>query len=123
LEIKINFRNDDSSLSRDNYNLLSEYAAIVVHNPTRAIQIAIPSHATTDSDTRKLTARRLAIVEQVLRDTGVSQQRIVPVLSQRDETGFVLRVISNEQFETLSQQKKNIFGDTVSNKKYKSMTW
>ncbi len=123
LEIKINFRNDDSSLSRDNYNLLSEYAAIVVHNPTRAIQIAIPSHATTDSDTRKLTARRLAIVEQVLRDTGVSQQRIVPVLSQRDESGFVLRVISNEQFETLSQQKKNIFGDTVSNKKYKSMTW
>ena len=123
LEIKINFRNDDSSLSRDNYNLLSEYAAIVVHNPTRAIQVAIPARATTDTDSRKLAARRLAIVEQVLRDTGVSQQRIVPVLSQRDEDGFVLRVISNEQFETLSQQKRNIFGDTVSNKKYKSMTW
>lgn len=123
LEIKINFRNDDASLSRDNYNLLSEYAAIVVHNPTRAIQIAIPARSTTDGDTRKLTARRLAIVEQVLRDTGVSQQRIVPVLSQRDELGFVLRVISNEQYETLSEQKRNIFGDTVSKKKYKSMTW
>lgn len=123
LEIKINFRNDDSSLSRDNYNLLSQYAAIVVHNPTRAIQVAIPARATTDSDARKLAARRLAIVEQVLRDSGVSQQRIVPVLSQRDEAGFVLRVISNEQFETLSQQKRNIFGDTVSKKKYKSMTW
>lgn len=123
LEIKINFRNDDSSLSRDNYNLLSEYAAIVVHNPTRAIQIAIPARATTDADARKLTARRLAIVEQVLRDTGVSMQRIVPVLSQRDEAGFVLRVISNEQYESLSQQKRNIFGDTVSSKKYKSLTW
>lgn len=123
LEIKINFRNEDASLSRDNYNLLSEYAAIVVHNPTRAIQIAIPARATTDGDERKLAARRLAIVEQVLRDTGVSQQRIMPVLSQRDESGFVLRVISNEQFETLSEQKKNIFGDTVSKKKYKSMTW
>ena len=123
LEIKINFRNDDASLSRDNYNLLSEYAAIVVHNPTRAIQIAIPARSTTDGDMRKLTARRLAIVEQVLRDTGVSQQRIVPVLSQRDELGFVLRVISNEQYETLSEQKRNIFGDTVSKKKYKSMTW
>ena len=123
LEIKINFRNEDASLSRDNYNLLSEYAAIVVHNPTRAIQIAIPARSTTDGDMRKLTARRLAIVEQVLRDTGVSQQRIVPVLSQRDELGFVLRVISNEQYETLSEQKRNIFGDTVSKKKYKSMTW
>ncbi len=123
LEIKINFRNDDASLSRDNYNLLSEYAAIVVHNPTRAIQIAIPARTTTDADVRKLTARRLAIVEQVLRDTGVSMQRIVPVLSQRDEAGFVLRVISNEQYESLSQQKRNIFGDTVSSKKYKSLTW
>ena len=123
LEIKINFRNDDSALSRDNYNLLSEYAAIVVHNPTRAIQIAIPAHATTNTEARKLAARRLAIVEQVLRDTGVSQQRIVPVLSQRDDEGFVLRVISNEQFESLSQQKRNVFGDTVSNKKYKSLTW
>ena len=62
-------------------------------------------------------------MEQVLRDTGVSQQRIVPVLSQRDEDGFVLRVISNEQYESLSQQKRNIFGDTVSSKKYKSLTW
>lgn len=123
LEIKINFRNDDASLSRDNYNLLSEYAAIVVHNPTRAIQIAIPARTTTDADARKLTARRLAIVEQVLRDTGVSTQRIMPVLSQRDEDGFVLRVISNEQYESLSQQKRNIFGDTVSSKKYKSLTW
>ena len=123
LEIKINFRNDDASLSRDNYNLLSEYAAIVVHNPTRAIQIAIPARTTTDADARKLTARRLAIVEQVLRDTGVSMQRIVPVLSQRDEAGFVLRVISNEQYESLSQQKRNIFGDTISSKKYKSLTW
>lgn len=123
LEIKIKFRNDDSALSRDNYNLLSEYAAIVVHNPTRAIQIAIPSSATTDADMRKLTARRLAIVEQVLRDTGVSQQRIMPVLSQRNEEGFVLRVISSEQYESLSQQKRNMFGDTVSSKKYKSMTW
>lgn len=123
LEIKINFRNDDASLSRDNYNLLSEYAAIVVHNPTRAIQIAIPARSTTDADARKLAARRLALVEQVLRDTGVSQQRIVPVLSQRDEAGFVLRVISNEQFETLSEQKRNVFGDTVSKKKYKSMSW
>ena len=123
LEIKISFRNDDAALSRENYNLLSEYAAIVVHNPKRAIQIAIPNSATKSADARKLAARRLAIVEQVLRDTGVSQQRIMPVLAQRNEDTFVLRMISNEQYETLSQQKRDMFGDTKSSKKYKSMSW
>ena len=123
LEIKIKFRNDDSALSRENYTLLTEYAGIVVNKPTRAIQVAIPEYMTKSKDERKLAARRLAIVEQVLTDNGVSQQRIVPVLSQRTESGFVLRIISNEQYETMTQQQKNIFGDNISKKTYKSMTW
>ncbi len=123
LEIKIRFRGDDSALSRDNYNLLTEYAGIVVSNPKRAIQVSIPSRATLNMDDRKLAARRLAIVEQVLRDTGVSEQRIMPVLSQRDEEGFVLRIISSDQYETLSRQKRDMFGDTVDKKTYKSMSW
>ena len=123
LEIKISFMNGDSGLSRDNYTLLSETASIAVNNPKRAIQIAIPESATYTADSRKLAARRLAIVEQVLRDTGVAEQRIVPVLSQRDDDVFVLRIISGEVFETLTQQKRNIFGDNVSKKTYKSMSW
>lgn len=123
LEVKIRFRNEDSALSRDNYNLLSEYAGIVMNNPTRAIQVAIPQNATTNSDDRKLAARRLAIVEQVLRDNGVSEERVLPVLSQRDEDVFVLRIISLEQYETLTKQQRNMFGDTVNKKTYKSMAW
>ncbi len=123
LEIKIRFRDDDSALSRDNYNLLSEYASIVVSNPKRAIQVSIPQNATKNMDERKLAARRLAIVEQVLRDTGVSEQRIMPVLSARDEEGFVLRIISSDQYETLTQRQRNMFGDTVGKKSYKSMSW
>ena len=123
LEIKISFMNGDSGLSRANYTLLSETASIAVNNPKRAIQIAIPESATYTPDSRKLAARRLAIVEQVLRDTGVAEQRIVPVLSQRDDDVFVLRIISSDVFETLTQQKRNIFGDNVSRKTYKSMTW
>ena len=122
-EIKIKFRNDDSSLSRDNYTLLTEYAGIVVNKPTRAIQVAIPQQMTQGNDARKLTARRLAIVEQVLTDNGVSQQRIVPVLSQRNEQGFVLRVLESDEYETLTQRQHDIFGDTVGKKTYKSMTW
>ena len=123
LEIKISFMNNDAGLSRENYNLLSETASIVVNNPKRAIQVAIPESVTYTKDGRKLAARRLAIVEQVLRDTGVSEQRIVPVLSQRDDDTFVLRIISGDVFETLTKQKRNIFGDNVSRKTYKSMTW
>lgn len=123
LEIKIKFKNTDSALSRENYNLLSEYAGIVVRNPKRAIQIAIPEIATETTDARKLAARRLAIVEQVLRDTGVSENRIVPILSSRDEEGFVLRVISNEQYETLTKQTRNKYGRDSGTKKYKSLSW
>ena len=123
LELKITFMNNDSGLSRANYDLLSKTASIVVNNPKRAIQIAIPESATYDKNSRKIAARRLAIVEQVLRDTGVADQRIVPVLSQRDDDVFVLRIISSEMFETLTQQKRNMFGDNVSKKTYKSMSW
>lgn len=123
LEIKISFLNGDAALSRDNFDLLSQTASIVVNKPTRAIQIAIPESVTHDKEARKLAARRLAIVEQVLRDTGVAEQRIVPVLSQRSDDVFVLRVISNEVFESLTQQKRNMFGDSMSKKTYKSMSW
>ena len=123
LEIKIKFREDDSALSRANYNLLTEYAGIVVNKPTRAIQVAIPEYMTKNTDNRKLAARRLAIVEQVLTDNGVSKQRIVPVLSSRQESGFVLRIISGDQYDTLTQQQYNIFGDNTGKKTYKSMSW
>jgi type IV pilus biogenesis protein CpaD/CtpE len=122
MEIKISFFDGDSGLSRDNYNLLSETASIVVNNPKRAVQIAIPESATHNKDSRKLAARRLAIVEQVLRDTGIAEQRIVPVLSQRDDDVFVLRIISGETFESLTQQKRNMSG-SVSKKTYKNMSW
>ncbi len=123
LEIKIGFRGDDSSLSRDNYTLLAEYATLVASNPKRAVQVSIPENATRSFDGRKLAARRLAIVEQVLKDTGVADARIVPVLSSRDDDNFVLRVISNDQYQVMTQQRKDMFGDSVGSKTYKSMTW
>lgn len=123
LEVKISFFENDAGLSRANYDLLTNTASIVVNNPKRAIQVAIPESATYSRDARKLAARRLAIVEQVLRDTGVADKRIVPVLSQRSDDVFVLRVISGEVFETLTQQKRNSSGRNVSKKTYKNMAW
>ena len=122
-EIKISFRNFDSSLSRDNYDLLSTFAGGILRDSKRAVQILIPNEATVDRDDRKLTARRLAIIEQVLRESGIPEQRILPVLSNRDDDGgLVLRNIDNTQYEILTKQQKNKFGKTT-NKTYKSMTW
>ena len=123
LEIKLSFRGNDSALSRDNFTLLSEYAGIVASNPKRAIQISIPERVTKSLDGRKLAARRLAIVEQVLRDNGVSDQRVIPVLSQRNDEAFVLRMISSDMYQTLSERQRDMFGDTVSSKSYRSLSW
>jgi len=115
LEIKISFNGEDSALSRDNYMLLSEYAGIIVSNPKRAVQVSIPEHATRSFDGRKLAAKRLAIIEQVLRDTGVPEQKIVPVLADRDDESLVLRVISNDVYKSLTQNrgKKNNTGKSL----------
>ncbi len=122
-EIKVSFRNFDSALSRDNYQLLTTFAGIVINDPKRAVQILIPKDATLDSGERKLTARRLAIIEQVLRDNGIPEQRILPVLSNRDDDGgLVLRNIDSTQYETLTKQQRDQFGKKTT-KTYTSMTW
>jgi len=123
LEIKLTFDDDDSALTRDNYNLLTEYAGIVAANPKRAVQISISEKATRSYDGRKLAARRLAIIEQVLKDSGIVDKRVMPVLSQRTDDSFVLRMISREVFQTLTEQKKDAFGDSISKKTTKSMKW
>ena len=78
---------------------------------------------TQDADLKKIAARRLAIIEQVLVDNGVAKQRVVPVLSNRKESGFVLRIISGDQYDTMTEQKRDIFGDSIGKKSYKSMSW
>ncbi|MDR1826150.1 MAG: hypothetical protein LBQ49_00475 [Rickettsiales bacterium] len=123
LEVKIGFNGADSALSRDNYNLLTEYAAVVSNNPKRAVQISISERGTRTFDGRKLAARRLAIIEQVLKDSGISDRRIIPVLSQRSDDSFVLRVISSETFHTLTEKKRDIFGETTTGKSFRSMAW
>jgi type IV pilus biogenesis protein CpaD/CtpE len=123
MEIKIKFREDDSALSRANYNLLTEFASIVVSKPTRAVQVAIPQYMTQNSDIKKIAARRLAIIEQVLVDNGVAKQRIIPMLSNRKESGLVLRILSSDQYDTITEQNRDIFGDAIGKKTYKSMSW
>ncbi|MCL2369515.1 MAG: hypothetical protein FWC83_02465, partial [Alphaproteobacteria bacterium] len=123
LEIKVMFRGNDSSLSRDNFQLISEYAGLVVRNPQRAVQISIPERAVATFEGRRLAARRYAIIEQVLRDNGIPENRIVPVLVDRADDSFVLRIISLDVFQTLTEQRRNMFGDVVEERTTRRLAW
>ena len=123
LEIKLGFRGDDSGLSRDNYNLLASYASLIVSDPKRAVLISIPEADTRSFESRRRSARRLALIEQVLKDNGLHDRRIMPVLSDRERDTFVLRVITTDQVKTMTAQRRDMFGDQVSEKSYKSMSW
>jgi len=123
LEIKISFDGGGSSLTRDTYNLLAEYAGLVAANPQRAVQISISERSTRSFDGRKLAARRLAIIEQVLKDSGVIDKRIIPVLSQRNDDAFVLRVISSEMFHTLTERRRDMFGEETAGRTQRSLAW
>lgn len=123
LEIKITFSDGDSSLSKDNFNLLSEYAALNANNPKRAVQISISEDAVKNSNTKKLAAKRLAIIQQTLIDAGILESKIIPVLADRDDNSFVLRVISTDQFQILKQTERDMFGDTKKSTTSKSLSW
>jgi hypothetical protein len=123
LEIKISFRGNDSSLSRDNFQLISEYAGLVVRNPKRAVQVSIPERSVQSFEGRRVAARRMAIIEQTLKDSGVPDNRIMPVLADRSDDAFVLRVISADQFQTMTEQKRDMFGDVVSETTSRRLAW
>ncbi|MCL2629192.1 MAG: hypothetical protein FWD33_00630 [Alphaproteobacteria bacterium] len=123
LEIRMSFANNDSALTQDNFNILSEYAAMVANNPKRAIQISVSEDAVRNTDAKRLAARRLAIINQVLIDSGVHESRIIPVLSERTDGTFVLRIISTDQFQILRQTERDQFGDRRSQTTTRSMTW
>ena len=57
----------------------------------------------------------------------IKAKNLIKILLSQDElyseTLNYILLFSNEQFETLTKQKRNMFGDTVGSKTYKSMSW
>ncbi|MDR0449045.1 MAG: hypothetical protein LBG89_01105 [Rickettsiales bacterium] len=123
LEIRMSFADNDSALTKDNFNLLSEYASMIANNPKRAIQISVSEDAVSNTEAKRLAARRLAIINQVLIDSGVHESRIIPVLVDRADGSFVLRVISTDQFKVLRQTERDMFGDRKSQSTTRSLSW
>jgi hypothetical protein len=124
LQMKLDFEPTSSAVSGESVNIIRSFAQIATDMPTNSIEIGIPESVMNNPKKKKLAARRLAIVSNVLRNAGLSDRQIYPVLSARDPESFSFRVIGNDKFDTLRISKgTDIFGEEESVQQYNLMRW
>ncbi|MBD5398833.1 hypothetical protein HDR60_05015 [bacterium] len=124
LQMKLDFEPDSSAISGESVNIIRSFAQIATDQPTNSIQIAISEKVMNDPKAKKLAARRLAIVSNVLRNAGISDKQINPVLTNRDADSFSFRVVSNDTFDRLKVSKgTDIFGEEENVQEYNLMRW
>ena len=124
LQMKIDFQDGSSAVSSESVNLIRSFAQIVSDQPTNSIEITIPESVMKSIPKKKLTARRLSIVSNILREAGISDKQIKPVLSNRDEDSFAFRVVTNDNYTKLRVSKgTDIFGEEENVKEYDIMKW
>ena len=122
--MKIDFQEGSSAVSGESVNLIRSFAQIATEQPTNSIEITIPESVMNNPKKKKLIARRLSIVSNILRNAGISDRQILPVLSNRDENSFVFRVVSNDAYTKLRISKgTDIFGEEENVKEYNIMKW
>ncbi len=124
LQMKIDFQEGSSAVSGESVNLIRSFAQIAIEQPTNSIEITIPQNVMNNPKKKKLTARRLSIVSNILRNAGISDRQILPVLTDRDEDSFSFRVVSNDAYSKLRISKgADIFGEEENVKEYNVMKW
>lgn len=124
LQMKLDFSPDSSAISGESINIIRSFAQIAKEQPTNSIEISLPASSMSNPEEKILTARRLAIVSNVLRDAGLADKQIYPVLTNRNLNSFSFRVISNDSYERLRVSKgADIFGDEENIKEYNLMKW
>ena len=124
LQMKIDFQDGSSAVSGESVNLIRSFAQVATDQPTNSIEITIPESVMNNPKKKKLTARRLSIVSRILRDTGISDKQIKPVLTDRDENSFAFRIVPNDEFNRLRISKgSDMFGEDENVKVYNVMKW
>lgn len=124
LQMKLEFEPGSSAISGESVNIIRSFAQIATDQPTNSIQIAISDKVMKDTVAKKLAARRLAIVSNVLRNAGISDRQISPVLTNRDVDSFSFRVVSNDKFDKLKVSKSyDPFGEEENVQEYNLMRW
>ncbi|MDR3126746.1 MAG: hypothetical protein LBT92_03905 [Rickettsiales bacterium] len=125
LQMKLEFNPDDGAISAESVNIIRSFAQIVTDSPTKTIEIGVSERVVADDRLKKLTAKRIALVSNVLRHAGVSDRQIKPILTSRDPDSFSFRAVDNDVFERLSVTKGEVdaFGEGSTTTSYELMRW
>ncbi|MDR1476933.1 MAG: hypothetical protein LBI17_02280 [Rickettsiales bacterium] len=124
LQMKLDFEPASSAVSGESVNIIRSFAQVAADQPTNSIEIGIANSSMNNTAKKRLAARRLAIVSNILRNAGLADRQIFPVLSDRDEDSFSFRAIGNDRFDRVSVSKGvDMFGDAESVQSYDLMRW
>ena len=124
LQMKLDFEPTSAAVSGESVNVIRSFAQVAADQPTNSIEIGIAGSVMNNPAKKRLAARRLAIVSNILRNSGLSERQIFPVLSERDEDSFSFRAVGNDRYERVSISKGvDMFGDAESVQYYDLMRW
>ncbi|MDR2099005.1 MAG: hypothetical protein LBO78_03195, partial [Rickettsiales bacterium] len=124
LQMKLDFEPSSAAVTGESVNVIRSFAQIASDQPTNSIEIGLPESVMRDPKKKRLTARRLAIISNILRSSGLADKQIYPILTTRDEDSFSFRVIGNDAFDTIRVAKTyDPFGDEENVQEYNLMRW
>ncbi len=126
LQLKIEFQENSTALSATDVNILRYFVYTAQNDPTKGVQITIGQDNMSDVNRKKLTARRLAIVNAIFKEEGLSEKQIIPVLTDRDMESFAFSIIPVDEIENYRKGgvEKDMFGDTIGNSQtFRTMKW
>jgi outer membrane protein OmpA-like peptidoglycan-associated protein len=123
LQMKIGFEEGGSSVNSKNIELISSFASVVLNNPANGVEIYVSDQSLTDAASKKLMAKRLAMVSRVLKDQGIKEYQIKPVLAKRPFNSVVLKIVDLDTYKQKTAQKYDAFGNVIKQKAYRSIDW
>ncbi len=123
LQMKISFDEDASAVSSTNLDLITSFAQVLQNDPTNGVEIRISDQSMRELSKKKIAARRLAIISQILRDQGLKENQIKPVLSKREFDSVTLRVINLDQHQRLTTTKTDSLGKVIEERSHNIMEW
>jgi hypothetical protein len=118
LQLKIEFEPQSAAITSDNLSFIRSFAKIAENDRRKAVEISLTAHADANEEVKRLTAKRLAIISNVLRNNGIEEKRIIPVLSERNTDSIVMRIINAK---ALSLINVGIPGDSA--RAYEAIAW
>ncbi|MBN2675896.1 MAG: hypothetical protein JXR30_01445 [Alphaproteobacteria bacterium] len=122
LQMRIGFERQSAALSAKNVHLISSFSQVVQNNPLNAVEVSVGNQAMQDPAKKELAAKRFALISRVLKDNGLTEERIRPVLTQRDENSFALKIVNKDHRDAMIIQDDDL-SDLIQTRSIPIQTW